>query len=231
MLQSVNRFDEDLAVIQSLDDEPNDVGGMTAEELKAMFDKAPLALQKFINEVLVTTVNRLITDFSNHIDIDPSSVRDSNVSVTEEVKAALELEGLNPTVKDALLELKKADTTLDTVLRGLIGERAQIVSGTVTGSSIASEDSPNNITFPFKPKLVYVTKGTRSPHNAYSSMKFDNFLWVEGVTRDGIGNTNYGTKYRYYKLDGNTLSWWVDQGSSADTTFQSAVVGNYIAIG
>ena len=201
------------------------------EENKRVFDRLITAvLAPHINRV-VRAYNELETALRDHIDIDPTSVRDNNVSVTEEVITALELEGLNPTVKDALLAQNENMGELGTVLHGLIGERAQIVHGEVTGSSIASEDSPNNITFPFKPKLVYVTRGARSPYSAYSSMKFDCFLWVEGVTKDAIANTNYGAKYRYYKLDGNTLSWWVDQGSSADTTYQSAVTGNYIAIG
>ena len=33
-------IDTDMDIIQKLDDEPNDVGGLTAQELKEEFDKA-----------------------------------------------------------------------------------------------------------------------------------------------------------------------------------------------
>lgn len=46
----------DLNIIQALDDEPNDVGGLTAAELKAKFDEAGLTIQKYINESLIPQV-------------------------------------------------------------------------------------------------------------------------------------------------------------------------------
>lgn len=49
-------FNVDLSVISALDDEPNDVGGLTAAELKAKFDEAGLAIQRYINEKLVPTI-------------------------------------------------------------------------------------------------------------------------------------------------------------------------------
>lgn len=47
---------DDLVIIQKLDDEPNDVGGMTSSELKATFDKAGLLIQKYINEKLIPAI-------------------------------------------------------------------------------------------------------------------------------------------------------------------------------
>lgn len=49
-------FNDDLEIIQSLDDEPNDVGGLTAAELKAKFDEAGLAIQDYINKTLIPNV-------------------------------------------------------------------------------------------------------------------------------------------------------------------------------
>lgn len=43
-------MDEDLRIHQKLDDEPNDVGGLSAQELKEKFDQAGLAIQKYLNE-------------------------------------------------------------------------------------------------------------------------------------------------------------------------------------
>lgn len=49
-------FPNDLNVIQGLDDEPNDVGGLTATQLKEKFDEAGLTIQRYINETLVPAV-------------------------------------------------------------------------------------------------------------------------------------------------------------------------------
>lgn len=46
----LTKMEEDLRIHQKLDDEPNDVGGLTAQELKAKFDQAGLALQSYLNE-------------------------------------------------------------------------------------------------------------------------------------------------------------------------------------
>lgn len=52
----VPTLDDDMVIIQKLDDEPNDVGGLTAAELKAEFDKAGENVKKYINNELVPAV-------------------------------------------------------------------------------------------------------------------------------------------------------------------------------
>ena len=42
-------LDGDLNIIQKLDDEPNDVGGLTSAELKAKFDESGNIIKKYIN--------------------------------------------------------------------------------------------------------------------------------------------------------------------------------------
>jgi len=49
-------FSADVDVIQKLDDEPNDVGGLTAQELKEEFDKNGNAIKTFINGTLIPEV-------------------------------------------------------------------------------------------------------------------------------------------------------------------------------
>ena len=49
-------LDGDLNIIQKLDDEPNDVGGLTSAELKAKFDESGNIIKKYINETLIPAV-------------------------------------------------------------------------------------------------------------------------------------------------------------------------------
>ena len=50
---AIASFDKDIEVIQKLDDEPNDVQGLTPEELKQKFDQAAIWLKEYINTVLL----------------------------------------------------------------------------------------------------------------------------------------------------------------------------------
>ncbi len=53
---ALSKFDKDMQIIQALDDEPNDVGGLTSAELKAKFDEGGEAVKQYINEILTEEV-------------------------------------------------------------------------------------------------------------------------------------------------------------------------------
>ena len=53
---TVPSCDVNVTVIQQLDDEPNDVGGLTAAELKAKFDETNAAVKRYINDELIPAV-------------------------------------------------------------------------------------------------------------------------------------------------------------------------------
>lgn len=50
---ALTRLTDDLDIISVLDNEPNDVGGLSADEFKAEFDKAGNIIKNYINEVLL----------------------------------------------------------------------------------------------------------------------------------------------------------------------------------
>lgn len=50
---ALTKFEKDMGIIAKLDDEPNDVGGLTSAELKAKFDEGGKALQDYLNDVLL----------------------------------------------------------------------------------------------------------------------------------------------------------------------------------
>ncbi len=52
----ITKFDADLDIISRLDDEPNDVGGLSAAELKATFDKAGNTIKTYLNETLIPAI-------------------------------------------------------------------------------------------------------------------------------------------------------------------------------
>ena len=52
----IKLLDGDLNIIQKLDDEPNDVGGLTSAELKAKFDEAGNVIKTYINDTLIPAI-------------------------------------------------------------------------------------------------------------------------------------------------------------------------------
>lgn len=50
---SLPKFTKDVQIISKLDDEPNDVGGLSADEFKAKFDEASVLIKEFINNTLL----------------------------------------------------------------------------------------------------------------------------------------------------------------------------------
>ena len=52
----IDPLTKDLNIIQALDDEPNDVGGMSAQELKETFDRAGNIIKDYINDSLIPQV-------------------------------------------------------------------------------------------------------------------------------------------------------------------------------
>lgn len=62
---ALSRFEKDMQIIQALDDEPNDVGGMSSTELKATFDEGGEAVKGFLNDVLIPALDTYIARTDN----------------------------------------------------------------------------------------------------------------------------------------------------------------------
>ena len=72
----ITLLDGDLNIIQALDDEPNDVGGLTSAELKAKFDEGPNKIKTYINETLIPEI---LTDEATEADrAAAEAVREAN---------------------------------------------------------------------------------------------------------------------------------------------------------
>lgn len=56
---AIEKFNKNMAIIAALDDEPNDVGGMTSAELKNKFDEGGKAIQTYMNETLIPALEDL----------------------------------------------------------------------------------------------------------------------------------------------------------------------------
>ena len=55
-------LEKDMNIISALDDEPNDVGGLTATELKAKFDEGGNAIKDYLNNTVIPEVKVALGD-------------------------------------------------------------------------------------------------------------------------------------------------------------------------
>lgn len=117
---SLPKFNKDIQIISKLADEPNDVGGLSADELKAKFDEASVLIKAFINDTLLPYLE--------------------GVSGAGDIGIA-NIPGLNDaaTVQDALQELK---TQLNNTSTGSIPDRSlsgeKLVTGAVGTNELAN---------------------------------------------------------------------------------------------
>lgn len=122
---------DDLDIIQALDDQPNDVGGLTAEQLKAKFDEAANAIKDFINDSLIAELEAT-TNGSSGAD---------NIGATA-------ISGLTGGTVQALLEALK--TYVDTITAGLIvGEYPDMALFKSGSSTFTDNDTAQTFTDAF----------------------------------------------------------------------------------
>lgn len=153
---SLPKFNEDMQIISKLADEPNDVGGLSANELKAKFDEAGNIIKAFINDTLLPYLEAA----TGAGDIGISNIPGLNDAAT--VQAALqELKTqLNNTstgsIPDRSLtgeklvtgavgtnELANASVTLDKIASGAVND-SKIAAEKLSGASIQAKAIQNS---------------------------------------------------------------------------------------
>lgn len=81
----IELLDGDLNIIQKLDDEPNDVGGMTSAELKETFDKAGNIIKDYLNNQLIPAI--LAADATEAARAEAEAARQSAETGREQAEA------------------------------------------------------------------------------------------------------------------------------------------------
>ena len=120
---------------------------------------------------------------------------------------------------------------------GQLGNKAQIATGSYTGTGTYGSANPNSLTFGFEPKLVIVWLAYQSSDNyglmpASNSRAWDSsFIYTKGQCRTQIyyNNTSYPNEL---SVVGNTFSWYTTSNNASHGQLnQSGVTYEYFAIG
>lgn len=118
---SIPTLDSDLSIIQKLDDYPNDIGGLSAAQLKAKFDEGVLALQTYINTVLIPALIAEQLPFTATTAINASTIQAAIENVQAQLASAVAgtipnntvgMEKLTKTVQNAIASGGSAATAV-----------------------------------------------------------------------------------------------------------------------
>jgi hypothetical protein len=111
---------DDLNIIQSLIDEPNDIGGLTADQLKSKFDNAGNIIKDFINNILLNELESTTDSSSGADKIGITSISDLDGNTLQSI-----IESLRNKLKSTTNSSSGADFINSTGISGLSGSTVQ----------------------------------------------------------------------------------------------------------
>lgn len=128
-------LDDDMDIIQKLDDEPNDVGGLTAAELKAEFDKAGNIIKEYLNGTLLPAISNTTAEEDARAQAEAQRVSAESARVQAE-NARQSAEASRASAETARAQAESARASAETA-------RAQAESGRVSAEQgrVAAEES------------------------------------------------------------------------------------------
>lgn len=144
---------------------------------------------------------------------------DADIGLTPAVATALGLTG-NPQVKDALGKLKTFIDTAQTTANG----RAQIATGSYTGTGAFGASNPNSLTFDFAPKILWIFASGRISDNSFMSTNMSSsYAPIADISRLSTSFLKYGAPYNsddtqsYSRksADGKTITWYNEASANA----------------
>ncbi|MGM9640560.1 MAG: hypothetical protein ACI3V3_04265 [Faecousia sp.] len=87
----LKKFEKDMNIIAALDDEPNDVGGLSAAQLKEKFDQAGREIKEYINEDMIPALEAETAAASLGVRMPSSSGREGPGTIQEAIDSLSEV--------------------------------------------------------------------------------------------------------------------------------------------
>lgn len=159
---------KDMDIIAALDDEPNDVGGLTAAQLKAKFDEGGKALKTYINGTLLTELE--------------SSTGGANIGISATGITATKLNG-------ALAELK---TAVDAATVGTL-PNGSVTTNIIQDGAVTTAKIPDNAITTAKLAATAVTAAKLAADAVETAKIKDANVTGAKIAGGAITNTHLGT--------------------------------------
>ena len=221
----IQLLDGDLNIIQKLDDEPNDVGGLTSAELKAKFDESGNIIKKYINETLIPAV--LTDDATEESRKQAEAARvaaeqgrvtaeDGRVSA-EQARSNAEASRVSAESARAQAETARADETAGIVARATAQANAAAGSASqAAGSEQSAKDAAGTATGAASSasQSAAAASGSASQASAAAAAAAQSAASVDGINKTAQSWAVGGTGTRPGE-DTDNAKYWAQQAQTA----------------
>ena len=228
----IQLLDGDLNIIQKLDDEPNDVGGLTSAELKAKFDESGNIIKKYINETLIPAVLTDDATEESRKQAEAARVAAEQGRVTaeegrvsaesgrvsaEQARANAEASRVSAETARVQAETARADETAGIVARATAQANAAAGSASqAAGSEQAAQSAANTAgnAASSASQSAAAASGSASQAQASAAAAAQSAASVDGVNKTAQSWAVGGTGTRPGE-DTNNAKYWAGQAQAA----------------
>lgn len=228
----IQLLDGDLNIIQKLDDEPNDVGGLTSAELKAKFDESGNIIKKYINETLIPAVLTDDATEESRKQAEAARVAAEQGRVTaeegrvsaesgrvsaEQARANAEASRMSAETAREAAETARADETAGIVARATAQANAAAGSASqAAGSEQAAQSAANaaGSAASSASQSAATASGSASQAQASAAAAAQSAASVDGVNKTAQSWAVGGTGTRPGE-DTNNAKYWAGQAQAA----------------
>ena len=228
----IQLLDGDLNIIQKLDDEPNDVGGLTSAELKAKFDESGNIIKKYINETLIPAVLTDDATEESRKQAEAARVAAEQGRVTaeegrvsaesgrvsaEQARANAEASRVSAESARVQAETARADETAGIVARATAQANAAAGSASqAAGSEQAAQSAANTATSAASSasQSAATASGSASQAQASAAAAAQSAASVDGVNKTAQSWAVGGTGTRPGE-DTDNAKYWAQQAQTA----------------
>lgn len=228
----IQLLDGDLNIIQKLDDEPNDVGGLTSAELKAKFDESGNIIKKYINETLIPSVLTDDATEESRKQAEAARVAAEQGRVTaeegrvsaesgrvsaEQARANAEASRVSAESARAQAETARADETAGIVARATAQANAAAGSASqAAGSEQAAQSAANTATSAASSasQSAAAASGSAAQAQASAAAAAQSAASVDGINKTAQSWAVGGTGTRPGE-DTDNAKYWAQQAAAA----------------
>lgn len=228
----IQLLDGDLNIIQKLDDEPNDVGGLTSAELKAKFDESGNIIKKYINETLIPAVLAEDATEESRKQAEAARVAAEQGRVTaeegrvsaesgrvsaEQARANAEASRVSAESARAQAETARADETAGIVARATAQANAAAGSASqAAGSEQAAQSAANTASSAASSasQSAAAASGSASQASAAAASAAQSASSVDGINKTAQSWAVGGTGTRPGE-DTDNAKYWAQQAQAA----------------
>ena len=228
----IQLLDDDLNIIQKLDDEPNDVGGLTSAELKAKFDESGNIIKKYINETLIPAVLTEDATEESRKQAEAARVAAEQGRVTaeegrvsaesgrvsaEQARANAEASRVSAESARAQAETARADETAGIVARATAQANAAAGSASqAAGSEQSAKDAAGTATGAASSasQSAAAASGSASQASAAAASAAQSAASVDGINKTAQSWAVGGTGTRPGE-DTDNAKYWAQQAQAA----------------